>query len=224
MYSSSFSRRLNALTSPITVGACVGLALTDGILAAITPGYDAVGETSSQLMSPDARYSEIARTALGLYAVLIVPFATRMTAEMRVQTGSVARVAVVLVIGGVWVHLAATMVTALALNDSDNRFIGNITANETHDMAARVMFGAGIAVMIGGSVGYRAERLWIGRLMVATAILATAGSIFFALEIATDYNGVVERFVAVLIVTWISLVAITWRIKDRSQAMDQGPS
>lgn len=191
--------------------ACAALAIVDGVLSAITPGYDTVQETSSQLMNEEARYSAIARITLGLYAVLIVPFAVQLSLQFSKYDGARSRVAGLLAIGGIWIHVVSGIVAALALNDSDSGVIGNVTANNVHDMSARVMFGAGIAMLVGASVHYWPRRSLFSRYTVTTAVLAAATSIVFAMETATGINGVLERVIGWLFLSWISVVAVAWR-------------
>ena len=59
------------------VAASVTLAVVDLLLAVITPEYDAIGETISEMHSVDMAYSTIARLSLLAYCALAVPFTIR---------------------------------------------------------------------------------------------------------------------------------------------------
>ena len=59
------------------VAASVTLAVVDLLLAVITPEYDAISETISEMHSVDMAYSTIARLSLLAYCALIVPFTIR---------------------------------------------------------------------------------------------------------------------------------------------------
>lgn len=189
-----------------TVAACSGLVIGDLVLSAITPGYNMVGDTSSQLMSPDARYSAATRVIVGLYAVLLVPFALGLSNHFsrRPITEALARTAI-------WVHIAAAIISALALNDSDAGIIGGLDANDIHDQAAMVMFGAALIVLIGFVFGHRTETARIRLLTYSSlSIMLIVGPLFVA-EIWTDVNGVTERVLAASFMVWMASVAWTWR-------------
>ena len=209
-------RQLISVAPWATVLACAGMAVTDVTLAVLTPDYDAVSETSSQLMSPDARYSALARVVLGLYAVLLVPFALAL--QSRLQHGSRSmRAGRVLVVAGMWIHIVASAIGALALNDSDDRVIGSVSANEVHDMAAMIMFIGAFAVIVGAITALRSSQIASqGTLYLVLAIFLVVGPLF-ALELWTETNGILERVLAGAFMVWMSVTALSWR-GDRSTA------
>ncbi len=202
--------RLSSIAPWTTLAACAGLAIGDGVLSAITPDHNMVGDTSSQLMSPDARYSVLARVIVGLYAVLLIPLAAGLSDRF---SGAVSGrpILAALVVTAIWVHIAAALVSALALNDSEAEVIGGLSANEIHDQAALVMFGAAFAVLVGYAAGHRSS----GKAMrlatfVALGIFVIPGPLFVA-EVWTEVNGVSERILGALFMTWMSVVAWSWR-------------
>ncbi len=196
-----------------TIAACIVLAGGDIVLSAITPDYNVVEETTSQLMSPDAKYSELARMKLGLFAVLLVPFALTlpMRFEGKPRSGALS-------VTAIWVHIFAALISALATNDSDANVIGGVDANQIHDQAALVTFGAGIAVIVGYLLGFRSENRPVFYLTVAVlAILAVLGPVFVA-ELWTETNGVQERTIAWVILIWLGVTALSWRPERRTVA------
>lgn len=197
---------LASVTPWATLAACAGLVTGDIVLSAITPGYNMVGDTNSQLMSSDARYSLAARIILGFYAVLLVPFALSLPNRFtgRPILNAFARAAI-------WIHIAAALISALALNDSDAGLVGGLDANEIHDGAAIVMFGAALATLVGFAPGYWAAEAKLRRLTYSSlAILLILGPAFVA-EVWTDVNGVMERALALAFMAWLAGIAWSWR-------------
>lgn len=189
-----------------TLVACSTLAVGDVVLSAITPGYNMVGETSSQLMSPDARYSSTARIVLGLYAVLLIPFALGLKNRFpgRPIPDALARTAI-------WVHISAALISALALNDSDAGVVGGLNANEIHDQAALVMFGAALATLIGFAFGDRTNSAKLRFLTYGSLSVTVLVGPLFVAEIWTATNGVMERVIAGSFMLWMASIAWTWR-------------
>ena len=74
--------------------------VVDLLLAVITPEYDAIGETISEMHSVDMAYSTIARLSLLAYCALIVPFTIRAS-HMPELSGPWVRVMVF----GLWLHI-----------------------------------------------------------------------------------------------------------------------
>ncbi len=214
MMDSALLRLLNAAAPVATVIGCVTLAATDSLASVLTPGYDFVGETSSQLMNPEARYSTLTRVSLALYAVLMVPFATRFSIEAVSPPKHVGPAPGLLAIGGVWVHIVAAIVAAAASNDSNSSVVGSVTANEVHDMAARVMFGAWLAVLIGASLARNSDSFLSRKLTITLTALATTGAAVFAFEVVTEINGLLERVIATLLVLWMIAIAVNWWRRD----------
>lgn len=195
-----------------TLVACAGLAIADLVLSAITPDYNMVGDTSSQLMSPDARYSSVARVILGLYAALLVPFAAGLSNRFPGKP-----VAGALAVTGIWVHIAATLISAVALNDSEAGILGGISTNEIHDQAAVLMFGAALAVLTGATFGSRTDRSTLRMVtFFAFGMLLLLGPVFMA-EVWTQLNGVMERLLAASFMTWLAVTAWSWRDESNRQ-------
>ena len=202
--------RFSLLAPWATAIGCAMLAISDAVLSAITPGYNIVGETSSQLMSFDARYSSLARLFLALYAVLLIPFAAGLSGRFpSLLRGK--RVFAVLAATAMWVHIVAALISALAQNDLGADIVGGLSANEIHDQAAIIMFSAALAVLIAFAIGYGSNRQMPRLVTFATLfVLAGLGPLFVA-EIWTQANGVVERVLGAAFLTWLIVIAWSWR-------------
>jgi hypothetical protein len=208
-----------------TLLACAGLAITDAVLSAATPGYDVVGDTSSQLMSADEPYATLSRVVFGLYGVLLIPLAVVLWGEVKHH-----RVAGAVAASGMWLHIISAFIGAVAQNDSDVTVIGDLSANEIHDQSAIVMFAAA-AIVLAAVVSVRggwssASKLLFGmpvRGLTATLfIIVLVTGTFFVLETWTEWNGVLERMSAGAFVFWMVLFALSLR-SARSGGM-QGSS
>ncbi len=192
--------------------ACLGLATSDAVLSMLTPGYDMVAQTSSQIMSPDARYSTLARVILGLYAVLLVPFGVFLHRGSERNAGRLGGTGWGLAVSGVWVHIAAALIGAVALNDSPDTLIAGLSANRVHDMSALVMFAAGLVTVAGFAAGYD-RRGWVQAdvTYVVLAVLTIVGSVF-VLEAWTAGNGVLERVLGASFMSW--MVVTGWSKRE----------
>ncbi len=191
-----------------TLTAAIGLAVSDVVLSITTPGYDMAGETSSQLMSPDARFSDLARAFLAIYALLLVPFALQLPKRFGNRS-----IVAIFTTAALWLHIGAALVSSAALNDSDATVIGDLTANEIHDQAAIVMFGGAFLVLLGSVIGY-STRLALIRLVtrIALVMLLVIGPLFIA-EVWTDINGVTERALGAAFLVWLSVTSLSWRLE-----------
>lgn len=211
-----------------TLAACAGLVVSDVTLAVLTPGYDALTDTSSQLMSEGARYSLLARVTLVLYGVLLAPLGLLLWREFD------GRRAVRLVTTvGMSIHIISAVVAAVALNDSDSLWIGNISANNVHDRSAIVMFAAVVpllaAVAAAGTVNEnwrvteQASRLQRRLRLFTWAVLAAVllGGILFQLEVFVELNGALERITAGVFMVWMVVYAML--VKRLSQEPVAGP-
>ena len=196
-----------------TTAATVQLAVLDLVLGLITPDYDIVRDTSSQLMSPDARYEGLARVSLGLHAALLLPF--MMTTGRLLSTGQLRSG---LITTAISVYIVAALISAIAANDSNAQAIGDLTANQVHDLAAIVMFAAAFATLIGTLFTIRTLS-WSGQIATYASftVLIIAGPVFLA-EIVTEINGILERVLASAFLIW--MVAIAWSAKNRNRLGD----
>ena len=204
--------RLQVLVPWTTLAACVLLVAGDVVLSVITPGYDMASETSSQLMSPDARYSAIARILLGLYAVLLIPLAVHMPGRLASSPGRSAWLrctGVALAVSATWVHIGAAIVSAVAANDSAGGLVGGINANDVHDQAAIVMFAAALGVVAGSALArFDVIHPASTRITLATLIVFMVLGPVFVAELWTNLNGVLERALAATFMLWMSVTAL----------------
>lgn len=207
--------------------ACAGLAVADVVLSAATPGYDFVGQTSSQLMSAGQPYSTVARVTLGLYGVLLAPFAIVL---WRVFRGRL--IARTVAVTGIWTHIVTALVAAVALNDSDDIVIGGLSANTLHDQAAMLMYVAAAFVLTAASPvqrsGGAARTRWtyekpVRLLTWAALTLVLVSGTLFAFEVLTRLDGVMERVTASAFMVWMTAFAAIRRPSQGDQAASQGP-
>lgn len=206
---------------------CVSLALIDTVLATATPGYNVIGETSSQLMNPGQPYSTVARVTLALYAVLLIPFGTMLRSGL-----SESQLVRPLIMSGLWTHIASALITAAALNDSDGMLVGNLSNNEVHDLSAVIMFAAIVPVIAGAAMAQRtmakvnlssdsfnatsdtpvaflSRRLTqLSPLTWLTLAIVLVSGTLFTLEMKTEWNGVLERVTIAAFLTWLSAFAL----------------
>ncbi len=192
----------HALVTWATLVAVVGLVMTDFVLSIITPDYDVVRETSSQLMNPDARYQALARAALGIHAALLLPLLSVI--GNRIGAGQLRSG---LITTAFSVYIGASIVSAVAANDSDSKLIGDLTANQVHDLAAIVMFSGAFATVAGALTGVR-SLAWSTQIATYAAftVLVIGGPVFLA-EVVTEINGVLERILALTFVAWLGVIA-----------------
>lgn len=213
-----------------TLAACAGLAVADVVLSVLTPGYDAVSETSSQLMSEGARYSALARVTLGLYGVLLAPLALLLWREFVGR-----QVVRFVAVAGMLVHIIAATVAAVALNDSDSLLIGQLTANDIHDRFAIVMFAAVVPLLVAMAAAGTIKdnrrvvvqapspqrRLGLFTWAVLAAVLLSG--VLFQLEVLVELNGVLERTTAAVFMVWMAVFAMLVRWTPKEPTVGHGP-
>ena len=126
------------------VAASVTLAGVDLLLAVITPEYDAIGETISEMHSVDMAYSTIARLSLLAYCALAVPFALRARLMPELSGPWVRYITF-----GLWVHVVMGVIAAAFQADSEDEVVFGLTANNIHDGSGHVFYVAGILAVVG---------------------------------------------------------------------------
>lgn len=188
------------------------IAVTDIVLSVVTPGYDAVGETTSQLMSEDARYSILARVGLATYGVLLVPFAMLVTSHFR------ARQPLVLVrTGALWTHILASLVAASFQNDSGQDIISGITVNRIHDRSAEVLFAAAFLAVTATAItarGLESRRIaWTSAIVAVVMALTGLGIVF---DILPAFTGIEERAGLFAFLIWVAVISLVAARSRRS--------
>jgi hypothetical protein len=180
--------------------ACAALVATDIAVVAATPGYSPASETPSQLMTPDVKYSAVMRAGLFAYAVLLLPSGLWLARSLNLR-----RPLGLLVTGGIAAHIAFSAAVALLLNDSGSAALGGVTANIAHDVSAKVMFCAAVAVVAGTAVSSgppASSRLrWVSYAAATAMALAGTG---FATGFPGEFSGAYERVAAAIFMAWIA--------------------
>lgn len=201
-----------------TVIACAVLAVTDVVGSIVAPDYSATRETTSQLMSPDVRYAWLVRTGAFVYAALLVPFALRISLssyfDQPWRTVAAA---------GIWAHIALGIAVAVFQNDVHKNVYAEITVNKVHDIAAILMFGAGMVAVLVLAV---APRLQFMSAMSKFSILVfgtmLVAGLVFAMELHTDLNGIYERVIAVTFMVWLVATAFSLRSQPNNVTDESG--
>lgn len=194
---------LVAIGSWSGIAACGVFVLTDFTLSVATPGYDAVGETTSQLMSEDARYSVIARIGLATYCVLLIPYVMRVTSLFRAQQPFA-----ILRTGALWMHILASIAAASFQNDSTSDIFWGITANSIHDRSAEILFAAAFLAVVATAITERELEsrtiAWISTIVAFVMALTGLGIVF---DVLPAYTGIEERVGLVAYVIWVAVIS-----------------
>jgi quinol-cytochrome oxidoreductase complex cytochrome b subunit len=190
------------------------IAVTDIVLSVVTPGYDAVGETTSQLMSEDARYSTLARVGLATYSVLLIPFALLVTSHFRaLQPLALLRT------GALWTHILAGLVAASFQNDSSQDIISGITVNRIHDRSAEVLFAAAFLAVTATAItarGLESRRIaWTSAIVAVVMALTGLGLVF---DILPVFTGIEERAGLFAFLIWVAVISLVAAHSRRSGA------
>ena len=135
------------------VAASVTLAVVDLLLAVITPEYDAIGETISEMHSVDMAYSTIARLSLLAYCALAVPFTIRAS-HMPELSGPWVRY----MSYGLWLHIIMGVIAAAFQADSPDEVVFGLTANNLHDGAGHLFYVAGLTGVVGAVMAMTTTR------------------------------------------------------------------
>lgn len=198
-----------AMTSLMAIGpwsgiaACGAIAVTYTVLSVVTPGYDAAGETISQLMSEDARYSALARAGLATYCVLLVPFAMLATSLFRARQPLALLRTVAL-----WAHILAGLAAAGFQNDFTGEIISGITANNIHDGSAQVLFAAAfLAVTATALTAHRPESRSIARTSMIVAVVMALTGLGVVFDIPPAFTGVEERVGLAAFLIWVAIIS-----------------
>ena len=182
-------------------GPASSLAGIDLLLAIITPDYDGVGETISQMQSVNAAYSAEARLSLLIYSLLVIPFTIRAT-----RLPGLRQPWVKVMMFGLWAHVVMGIAAAGFQSEYHRIVFLRFTANNIHDAAGHVFFVVGILGVIGTALAmdrvpeYR--RLKIVS-TIAAAIMILTG-LMFVTRALNDFMGIHERIGFAAYLTWVA--------------------
>lgn len=185
------------------IAAVIVFSLSDITLSIATPDYDALGETTSQLMNADARYSLFARSALGIYCILIIPFILSTVEHLQGnQTLNRLRASVL------WLHLLASIAAVSFQNESQAIVTSGITVNEIHDRAGEVLYAAALIAITATAIAERTngnkQLLWTS-IFAATTMAATGLGLY--LQSFPELTGLEERLGLAAYIAWVITVA-----------------
>lgn len=203
--------RINTLVASVapwsTLAACLVLAVTDFAGSALTPGYSAFHETTSQLTRADAPYATSVRVGIAAYGILLLPFAVHgsLPSRARQRWSFVTS-------GGVWAHVLGALAAAAFQNESAVTLPGGLTVNAVHDLSAQVMYAAGGLAMLGKALATgHPFSSGLATLCYAGSVVIMAAGLAFILDVNPDLAGVFQRVGATLFMVWATTVAISQR-------------
>lgn len=187
------------------VAASVTLAGVDLLLAGVTPEYDAIGETISEMHSVDMAYSTIARLSLLAYCALFIPFALRAPLMPEISGPWLRYIRL-----GLWVHVVMGVIAAAFQADSEWVVFLGLTANNIHDGSGHVFYIAGILVVVGVIMAMEdtpsTKRLYSISVYAAT-IMCCVG-IIFVTRIADEFSGLEERIGFAAYLFWLAVMSL----------------
>lgn len=187
------------------VAASVTLAGVDLLLAVVTPEYDAIGETISEMHSVDMAYSTIARLSLLAYCALFIPFALRAPLMPELSGPWLRYIRI-----GLWVHVVMGIIAAAFQADSEWVVALGLTANNIHDGSGHVFYIAGILVVVGVIMAMEdtpsTKRLYSISVYAAT-IMCCVG-IIFVTRIADEFSGLEERIGFAAYLFWLAVMSL----------------
>ena len=194
------------------VAASVTLAAVDLLLAIITPEYDAIGETISEMHSVDMAYSTVARLSLLIYCALAVPFTIRAS-HMPELSSPWARY----MSFGLWLHIIMGVIAAVFQADSPDEVLLGLTANNLHDGAGHLFYVAGLTGVIGAVMAMdddpSTRRLFVVSVIVAF-IMVQVGLVFVT-RVADALTGLEERVGFAAYLLWVTMMSLRIRATRR---------
>ena len=194
------------------IAASVTLAVVDLLLAVITPEYDAIGETISEMHSVDMAYSTIARLSLLAYCALAVPFAIRAS-HMPELSGPWVRY----MSFGLWLHIIMGVIAAVFQADSPDEVLLGLTANNLHDGAGHIFYVAGLTGVVGAVMSIEDDpstrRLYVISVIVAF-VMAQVGLVFVT-RVADALTGLEERIGFTAYLFWVTMMSLRIRATRR---------
>lgn len=184
------------------------LVLIDG---AITPGYNNVSETISQLARPGMPYAPVLTAAF-----LVQAFATFGLAIALVRVRGGAKFAIPGAFLGA--YGLATLAVALFQTESTANILWGLTANQIHQDSAH--FGVFAVLASIATTGYvvRGETRWrtVARLSYLAIVVALIVGVTFPLNAWPGVHGIFERVLLGITVLWTEFVAVKlWMLQQR---------
>ncbi len=187
------------------IAASVTLAGVDLLLAVITPEYDAIGETISEMHSVDMAYSTIARLSLLAYCALAVPFTLRAPLLPELSGPWARRMAL-----GLWLHVVMGVIAAAFQADSMTEVAFGLTVNDIHDGAGHVFYVAGILAVVGAAMSMEddpsTKRLYA--VSVGAATVMSCVGLIFVTRVADQYSGLEERIGFAAYLLWLTVMSL----------------
>ena len=194
------------------VAASITLAGVDLLLAVITPEYDAISETISEMHSVDMAYSTIARISLLAYCALAVPFTLRASLMPELSGPWARRMSF-----GLWLHIIMGVIAAAFQADSEDMVVFGLTANNFHDGAGHVFYVAGIVGVVGAIMSMEdvpsTKRLYSVS-VAAAAVMCCVGLIFIT-RVADGFTGLEERIGFTAYLFWVTMMSLRIRATRR---------
>ena len=194
------------------VAASVTLASVDLLLAVITPEYDAIGETISEMHSVDMAYSTVARLSLLIYCALIVPFTIRASLMPDLSSPWVRYMSF-----GLWLHIIMGVIAAVFQADSPDEVLLGLTANNLHDGAGHIFYVAGLTGVVGAVMAMdddpSTRRLFVVSVIVAF-VMAQVGLVFVT-RVADALTGLEERIGFAAYLLWVTMMSLRIRATRR---------
>ena len=179
------------------------LLLFEIVGVAVTPGYDRVSQTASQLSAPGVPYPEIMRMGYVVYSILIFCLAVGLANVLEWNRKT--RVALVLL----FLYSASGIIAGIFKSDSQEIIFLNATEDIIHDSSAFfavLCIGAVVATL---SYGTRGMPEWQG--LPKLAIMVLAGGILLALPFPLHFwpgvHGILERALFAVTVFWIEVLS-----------------
>ena len=210
---------LAAVVAPwLSIAASIQLGGIDLLLAFNTPGYDAAGETISQMQAADAAYSAASRISLIAFCLLVIPFTIQLTSLPGLR-----RPWPYLMAFGFCVHVMIGFATAGFQSESRTIVFAPYTVNDLHDAMGHIMYVGAVTGVVGYVMamgGPLAKRLATFSTIVAAIMILTG--LMFVLRIATDYKGVEERIGFAAYLLWVGVVSVYLQRVRRADSRPQG--
>ena len=198
------------------IAASVTMASVDLLLAVITPEYDAIGETISEMHSVDMAYSTIARLSLLAYCALAVPFTIRASLLPGIR-GPWVRVMVF----GLWLHIIMGVIAAVFQADSPDEVVFGLTANNIHDGAGHLFYVAGLTGVAGAAMAMdddpSTRRLFV--VSVIVAFVMTQVGLVFVTRVADTLTGLEERIGFTAYLFWVTMMSLRIRATRRQMPL-----
>lgn len=173
------------------------------IAAALSPGYNQIQETVSQLGITGRPYSEIVRCGFIIYGVLISGFAFAL--RERLGQGVIANAVVLLVI----IHALGIGLLAIFRDDQAGvtLFLNN---SFVHTALSQVAYWAFNAVILIFALNYQPDSSWefFARYSFAAVAFAVISPAVFLFDFSVPFEGLLQRIIYGNQLLWTCLVSL----------------